>query len=93
MSYVIKGTINDIFETFEGCRKAYTGSKGNRWMWVADRDEGGAILNGRGVILPAGSYAFTDGNGEGGVGVVLLDMDESGMSQNESEFSSHVLEV
>jgi ribonuclease HI len=91
--YVIKGAINDIFETFEECKNAYTGSKGNRWMRVADQEEGKAILYGPGVILPAGSYAFTDGNGEGGVGVLLLDMDESGEPQNEREFRSHVLDV
>ena len=93
MPYVIKGTINAYFERYEDCKSAYTGSKGNRWMWVADEEEGQAILHGPGVILPAGSYAFTDGNGEGGIGVVLLDMDESGEPKNERAFSSHVLDA
>jgi hypothetical protein len=91
--YVIKGTINVYFERYEDCKAAYTGAKGVRWQWVADREEADAILWGPGVILPVGSYAFTDGNGEGGVGAVLLDMDARGEAQDVREFSSQVMKV
>lgn len=43
-------------------------------MKVETRAEAEAILSGRGVVLPSGSYVFTDGNALGGVGVVLVEM-------------------
>jgi hypothetical protein len=74
--YVITGSINKYFDNWEECRRAYTGQQGVRWQRVSSRDEGEAILSGRGVVLPPGLYAFTDGSGEGGVGLVIVRMNE-----------------
>jgi ribonuclease HI len=68
-----------IYDSWGQCWAALDGTKGERrYMKVSSREEGEeAILDGQGVVLKAGSYAFTDGNGLGGVGVVLVGMDDA----------------
>jgi hypothetical protein len=43
-------------------------------MEVSTQEEADDILDGRGVVLQPGMYAFSDGNGLGGVGVVIVRM-------------------
>lgn len=92
--YVITGTINKYFEHWDECRRAYTGQHGIRWQRVSSREEADAILTGRGVVLPPGLYAFTDGNGDGGVGLVVVRMaNEVEDPQIAKEIASSVGEV
>ena len=79
MPYVIAKpeVARGIYDSWDQCWAALDGTKGERrYMEVSSREEGEAILDGYGVVLKAGSYAFTDGNGLGGVGVVLVGMDD-----------------
>jgi ribonuclease HI len=65
-----------VYDSWDQCWAALNGTKGERrYMEVSSREEGEAILHAHGVVLKPGSYAFTDGNGLGGVGVVLVSMD------------------
>lgn len=79
MPYVIAKpeVARGIYDSWDQCWAALDGRKGERhYMEVSSREEDQAILDGHGVVLKAGSYAFDDGNGLGGVGVVLVGMDE-----------------
>jgi hypothetical protein len=59
-----------IYDTWSECQGAVSGVPGARYQSVATREKAEAMLEGRGVVLPPGMYAFTDGNAKGGVGIV-----------------------
>jgi hypothetical protein len=67
-------SVRGIYDTWADCQWAVSGMPGARYQKVKDREEAEAILSGAGVVLGPGLYAFTDGNGQGGVGVVLVRM-------------------
>lgn len=68
-----------VYDTWDECWAALSGKKGvRRYMKVSGRAQAEAVLEGRGVVLEPGLYAFTDGNHRGGIGVVLSRMDEGG---------------
>lgn len=72
-------SIRGVYDDWDSCRAAITGSTGPRYMKVSSQEEADNILSGKGVVLAPGLYAFTDGNHFGGVGVVIVQMghDES----------------
>lgn len=79
MPYVVvkPESAEGIYDTWADCLAALAGTKGERrYMKVSTREEAKSILNGTGVVLPSGSYAFSDGNAIGGVGVVLVQMSD-----------------
>lgn len=65
-----------IYDTWPECLAAVSGVPGARYQKVKSREEAQAILDGTGVVLPPGLYAFTDGNALGGVGVVIVRVGE-----------------
>jgi ribonuclease H-related protein len=66
-------SVRGIYDTWAACRAAVTGVPGARYQAVASRDRAEAMLRGDGVTLGSGTYAFVDGNHEGGVGVVVVE--------------------
>lgn len=61
-----------IYETWAECKALVNRVRGARYQSVESREKAEAML-GDGIVLPAGTYAFTDGNAQGGVGVVIVD--------------------
>jgi hypothetical protein len=97
MTYVIAQPeiARGVYDSWDACWAALDGNKGERsYMEVSSREEAEAILDGRGVVLEPGSYAFTDGNGQGGVGVVLVGVHEGDEKPvSVSEIATSVAEV
>lgn len=61
MPYVVAkpGIARGVYDTWSECWAALDGTKGERrYMQVSSREEGEAILEGRGVVLRPGSYAL-----------------------------------
>ncbi len=71
-------SISGIYDTWEACRAAVSGVAGARYQGVSSRAVAEAMLRGEGLRLEPGTYAFVDGNGMGGIGVVLVEQGESG---------------
>jgi len=69
--------IRGIYETWDACRAAVSGVRGARYQAVSSRAQAEALLSGEGLRLVPGRYAFVDGNAMGGVGVVLVERDET----------------
>src|SRR5262249_58901728 len=69
--------IRGIYETWNACRAAVSGVRGARYQAVSSRAQAEALLSGEGLRLVPGRYAFVDGNAMRGVGVVLVDGDET----------------
>ncbi len=65
--------IRAIYGTWDDCKAATTGVKGARHQSVASYERAKAMLDGPGVVMPRGRYVFTDGNKQGGVGVVHVE--------------------
>ena len=65
------GSARGIYETWAECMAKVNGVPGARFQSIDSHEKAEALL-GDGIILPPGTYAFTDGNAEGGVGVVVL---------------------
>lgn len=61
-----------IYESWPACEAQVKGVAGARYQKVSSSAEAEALLNGEAVSLPDGTYAFVDGNHQGGVGVVLV---------------------
>jgi hypothetical protein len=61
-----------IYESWPACEAQVKGVAGARYQKVGSPAEAEALLNGEVVTLPDGTYAFVDGNHQGGVGVVLV---------------------
>jgi hypothetical protein len=59
------------FDTWDDCRAFRDSVPGTRVQAVDSREKAKEMLAG-GVLLEPGTYAFTDGNALGGVGIVLL---------------------
>jgi len=74
MPYVVTHpeSIRDVYDSWAECQRAVSGVSGARYQKVRSAEEGWAMLAGTGVVLPPGLHAFTDGNREGGVGVVVV---------------------
>lgn len=64
-------SIKGIYESWDECKSAIHGVKGAKHQRVQDLDQARAMLDGGGVILSPGLHVFTDGNSQGGVGVVV----------------------
>lgn len=64
-----------IYETWPECQAAVKGVTGAKFMGVGSRQKAESILNGEGVKLPPGIWAFTDANAAGGVGIVIVEQD------------------
>jgi ribonuclease HI len=92
--YVVTGPneVRGIYETWAECKEAVSGIPGARYQAVDNRSKAEAMLSGSGVTLPPGSYAFTDGNSAGGVGIVFVEQDEEGI-RSATEVSTSVEEV
>jgi ribonuclease HI len=60
-----------IYETWAECEAVVKGVKGARFQSVRGMETAQALLDG-GISLAPGTYAFTDGDGLGGVGVVMI---------------------
>jgi hypothetical protein len=88
-------SIRGIYDDWASCLAAITGSIGGKQMKVPTREDAEAILSGKGVVLPPGLYAFTDGNSSGGVGVAIVRMgdDESVEPQVLKKVPTSVAEV
>jgi ribonuclease HI len=84
--------VRGIYQTWAECKAAVTGVTGARYQAVATREIADAMLSGPGVVLPPGTYAFTDGNTAGGVGIVFVEQGPDG-EQLVSETSTSVGEV
>ena len=69
--------VRGVYETWEECRAAISGVSGVKQQ-AATREQADAILRGEGNVLPEGRYAFTDGSGAGGVGLVLIEQGPDG---------------
>jgi len=83
-----------MYETWAECREAVRGRSGAVHMKVSSAEEAQAILSGRGVALPPGLYAFTDGNALGGVGVVIVEGAEDGAEPSVvSHFATSVARI
>ena len=81
-------SIRGIYDTWAECQAAVAGVPGARYQAVAARERAEAMLQGPGVALPAGTYAFTDGNAAGGVGIVLVEQGpEDARSMRETSMS------
>ncbi|MEX0756082.1 MAG: ribonuclease H family protein [Actinomycetota bacterium] len=81
-----------IYETWPECQAAVNGVKGARFMGVTSREKAESILDGEGVKLPPGRWAFTDANAAGGVGIVIVDQDAHGEATSQ-ETSTTVQEI
>jgi len=71
-------SIRGVYETWADCKAAVSGARGARYQAVSSRAQAEAMLSGAGIELPAGTYAFVDGNHLGGVGVVLVRRERGG---------------
>jgi hypothetical protein len=71
-------SIRGIYDTWDACRAAVSGVAGARYQGVSSRAIAEAMLSGEGLTLEPGAYAFVDGNGMGGIGVVLVEQGEAG---------------
>ena len=83
--------IRGIHETWSECEEAIRGVADAVYQSVDSREKAEAILAG-GIELPPGAYAFTDGNADGGVGVVMVVQDADRRS-SEKEISTSVAQV
>jgi ribonuclease HI len=74
MPYVVTEpeSIRGVYDTWAECQPVIPGQSGVRCQKVKNREEGYAMLAGKGVVLEPGLYVFTDGNHLGGVGVVVV---------------------
>ena len=79
MPYVITEpeSIKGVCETWDECRSRVKGVKGAKYQKVRDEAEAQALLEGIGVVLEPGLHVFTDGNHRGGVGVVIVWMNDN----------------
>jgi hypothetical protein len=84
--------IRGIYESWEECRAKVAGVAGARYQAVAGRHIAEAMLEGPGISLDPGRYAFTDGNADGGVGVVLVSVASDGTTEVE-EIAKSVREI
>lgn len=65
-------SIRGIYATWPECQAKVTGISGARFQKAPSREAAEAMLAGETEELPAGTYAFIDGNHLGGIGVVLV---------------------
>jgi ribonuclease HI len=70
--------IRGIYDSWDACRAAVSGVPGARYQGVTSRAIAEAMLQGEGLRLEPGAYAFIDGNAMGGIGVVLVEQPPSG---------------
>ena len=85
-------SISGIYDTWEECRAAVAGVAGARYQGVSSRAVAEAMLRGDGIRLEPGLFAFVDGNAMGGIGVVLVEQEESG-SASVREIATTVYDV
>lgn len=80
MTYVVLAPdhIRGIYSTWVACEAAVRGVPGAVYWRVGDRAMAEALLRGEHRRLDPGTYAFVDGNHEGGVGVVLVHRRQDG---------------
>lgn len=64
-------SIRGVYETWAECKAKVDSVAGAVYQKAEDEEQARALLEGRGVALPPGLHVFTDGNHEGGVGVVV----------------------
>jgi hypothetical protein len=83
--------LRGIYDTWSECEARVAGVVGARYQAVDSRDKAERMLAG-GVVLEPGTYAFTDGNALGGVGIVVLGCDEEGVRVHH-EIATNVFEV
>ena len=67
-----------IYATWPECQAAIRGVRGVTHQKVATREDAEAMLAGEKQEMPAGTYAFIDGNHLGGIGVHLVHKSASG---------------
>lgn len=84
-------SIRGIYESWPECKEAIRGVADAVYQSVDSREKAEAILAG-GIELPPGTYAFTDGNADGGVGVVMVDQGSDAI-RSEKEISTSVMQV
>jgi hypothetical protein len=65
--------IRGIYDSWDQCKAITHRVKGAKYQGVESRAKAQAMLDGDGIVLAPGLYAFTDGNAAGGVGVVIVD--------------------
>ena len=70
-------SIRGIYETWEECRAVVSGVAGARYQGVTSRAVAEAMLQGDGLRLDPGLYAFVDGNAMGGIGMVIVEQPEA----------------
>lgn len=72
--YVVTASpsVHGIYDSWGACEAAVASVSGALYQSVPTRSAAEAILRGESVTLPAGVYAFIDGNHLGGVGVVFV---------------------
>lgn len=70
-------SIRGICQTWDVCKSKVDGVAGAVYQKVESYEEAQALLDGTGVVLPPGLHVFTDGNHQGGVGVVVVWMPEA----------------
>lgn len=70
-------SIRGIYETWDACRAAVSGVAGARYQGVTSRAVAEAMLQGEGLRLDPGLYAFVDGNAMGGIGMVIVEQREA----------------
>jgi hypothetical protein len=85
-------SVRGIYDTWPACQAAVSGVPGARYQAVGSRDDAEAMLAGEGRVLPPGTWAFVDGNHEGGVGVALVEQGADG-SRDVQEISTTVADA
>jgi ribonuclease H-related protein len=83
--------LRGIYDSWGECQAKVTGVVGARYQSVDSREKAEKMLAG-GILLEPGTYAFTDGNALGGVGIVLLESEREGVHVHH-ELATNVFEV
>lgn len=83
--------LRGIYDTWGQCQAKVAGVVGARYQSVDSREKAEKMLAG-GVLLEPGTYAFTDGNALGGVGIVILESEPTGV-RVDHEVATNVFDV
>jgi ribonuclease HI len=85
-------SIRGIYDTWPECKTKIHGVSGAVYRKTRNREEADSLLRGEGRRLAPGTYAFVDGNHDGGIGVVLVHRRPDGRTA-EKDISTTVAEA
>jgi ribonuclease HI len=84
--------IRGIYDTWAECEAKLRGVSGAVYRKTRTREEAEALLRGEGRRLAPGTYAFVDGNHEGGIGIVFVHRRQNGGTRSK-EIATRVADV